>query len=58
MVENYITAQELAQALHLSRSGVIQLARRGQLPQGYKVGHCRRWLFSEVREWLSGQKGA
>ena len=56
MTENYITATELSKALSMSKSGVIQLARNGQLPAGYRIGRSRRWLFSEVREWLSAKQ--
>ena len=58
MEEKFLSAQQLAQALGISKSGVFQLVRRGYLPSGYRLGHCRRWLLSEVRKWLDGQKGA
>lgn len=59
----FLTARELSQVLGVSRSGVFQLARRGALPAGYRLGHSRRWLLGEVKDWLkeqqtSTQKGA
>ncbi len=56
MQENYLNAQQLAQALGVSKSGVFSLVRRGQLPKGYKLGHCRRWLLSDVNSWLSSKQ--
>ena len=57
MEEKFINAEQLAQVLGISKSGVFALVNRGYLPSGYRLGHCRRWLLSEVRKWLDAQKG-
>lgn len=55
----FMNAQQLSQALGISRSGLFQLVRRGALPAGYMIGHSRRWCLDEVKEWLrTQQKGA
>ena len=55
----FMNAQQLSQALGISRSGLFQLVRRGELPAGYRFGHSRRWCLGEVQEWLKEQqKGA
>lgn len=54
----FMNAQQLSQTLGISRSGLFQLVRRGALPQGYRLGHSRRWLLSEIMDWLKEhQKG-
>lgn len=50
----YANATQLAECLGLSRSGLYALQRRGDFPAGIKLGRCRRWAVSEVREWLAG----
>lgn len=57
-LEHYVNASTLAQALGISRSGLFQLVKRGELPQGYRLGHSRRWCLEEVKDWLKKQKGA
>ena len=54
--EAFMNAQQLSQALGISRSGVFQLVRRGALPKGYQLGHSRRWCLGEVKDWLREQQ--
>ena len=54
----FMNAQQLSQALGISKSGVFQLVRRGAVPKGYQVGHSRRWCFDEVRDWLRTQQAS
>ena len=51
----FLNAKELSRTLGISRSGLFQLVRRGELPAGVKLGHSRRWQVSEVRDWLQAQ---
>lgn len=52
----YLTARELAQALGVSRVTVFSFVRRGILPRGVKLGHCRRWSLSDVQTALQAMK--
>ena len=54
----FMNAQQLSQALGISRSGLFQLVRRGALPKGYRLGHSRRWCLREVKQWLQAKNGA
>lgn len=54
----YVTANELAQSLKVSRSCVYSLIRRGILPSGLKLGHVRRWPLHVVQQALGAMKGA
>ncbi len=31
---------------------VYKFAKEGKLPQGIKIGDCRRWNLDEVKEFL------
>ena len=53
---NYLTIQELCERLKLSRAGILGLIRKGQLPEGIRIGKARRWDENELRAWLQ-QKG-
>ena len=48
----FVTANELAKALRISRCGLYALVKRGELPSGFRLGRSRRWDMSQVREWL------
>lgn len=50
----YANATQLAECLGLSRSGLYALQRRGDFPAGIKLGRCRRWAVSQIKEWLEG----
>ena len=51
----YANATQLAECLGISRSGLLQLCKRGQFPRGFRLGHNRRWSVSEVKAWLERQ---
>ena len=53
----YLTANELAQSLKVSRSCIYGLVRQGILPSGLKLGHSRRWPLSAVEQALGVMKG-
>ena len=55
-LNTYATAKQLAQLLGLSRSGLYALCKRGQIPQGIKIGHSRRWNIAEFQAWLEKQQ--
>lgn len=50
----YMTADQLAEHLGISRAHVYNLLDRG-LPS-VKVGRCRRFRLSDVDAWLEGQQ--
>ena len=53
----YLTAQEVADALKISRSGVFALVKKGKFPHGILIGGSRRWELHELKEALSAMKG-
>ena len=52
----FLTATQLAQALGICKSTVFAFVRRGLLPRGVLIGHCRRWSLSEVKTALQAMK--
>ena len=50
----YISANEIARILNLSRQTVYHMRRRGALPQGRKIGGVRRWSMAELQAFLKG----
>ncbi len=53
----YLTVNELAKSLRVSRSCIYGLVKRGVLPSGLKLGHARRWPLSAVEQALGVMKG-
>jgi predicted DNA-binding transcriptional regulator AlpA len=46
---------DVAAKLRISRQQVHRLISRGLLPQGLKLGRSRRWLASELENWMREQ---
>jgi predicted DNA-binding transcriptional regulator AlpA len=42
-----------ADLLRIGRSTWRRLVASGDAPQGFKVGHARRWLVAELNAWAS-----
>ncbi len=42
-----------AKLMSMSKSGWRGLVARGLAPQGFKVGHSRRWLVRELEAWAA-----
>jgi len=55
--ERLIDVEELAVRLGMSARGVRGLVNRGELPDGYTLGGCRRWNWREVEQFLAGRQG-
>ena len=53
MLEEYVTAVTLAKSLGISRVGLYNMVKRGELPAGVKIGKSRRWRVSLVNEFLN-----
>ena len=53
-LDRYITANELAEMLRVTRGAVYSFVRRGILPPGIKLGNSRRWSLSEINKTLKG----
>ncbi len=52
-IEGYITVNEIAELLQVSRSTLYALIQRGKFPAGVKIGHSRRWHVRELNEYLA-----
>lgn len=46
---------DVAAKLRITRQQVYRLVSRGLLPQGFKLGRSRRWLASELENWMREQ---
>ena len=55
MLDEFVTAKQLAQILGLSKSGFYALYKRGEIPRGIRIGHSRRWKLTEFQAWLEQQ---
>ena len=51
-MEQYISSKQIQSALGLSKTGIHLLLKRGDMPQGIRVGRVRRWRESEINQWL------
>lgn len=47
---NYIYLQEVMDILGCGRTTVFKLLKEGRLPEGSKIGRCRRWRESDIRK--------
>ena len=54
MQDEYISANEIARMLNLSRGSIYNMRRRGILPEGRKLGGVRRWSLTELDAFLKG----
>lgn len=54
MQDRYITADEIASMLNLTRGTVYTMRRHGDLPEGVKIGGVRRWSMAELQIFLTG----
>ena len=52
-----LTADDVAERLHVPRSWVYRAAREGDLPS-VRCGRYRRFDERDVERWISRQKGA
>lgn len=52
--DTYISANEIARMLHLSRGSIYNMRKRGDLPEGRKIGGVRRWSMAELQRFLTG----
>ena len=52
MENMYITANELADMLHLTRVSVYNMSKKGILPEGKKIGGVRRWNVREIQNFM------
>lgn len=49
---NYLTIIQLTKRTSLSRSTILRMVKRDDLPAPYKLGIRRvGWLISEIEEW-------
>ena len=52
MEGQFLTAQELASRLHVTRQHVADMAKRGQMPRPFRFGRCTRWDAAQIERWL------
>ena len=56
MQDEYISADEIARMLNLTRGTVYTMRKRGDLPEGVKIGGVRRWNLAELLSFLKFPK--
>ena len=54
MQDEYVSAQEIARMLNLSRGSIYNMRKRGDLPEGRRIGGVRRWSMAELQSFLKG----
>lgn len=54
MQDEYISASQLGQMLNLSRGSIYNMRKRGELPEGKRIGGVRRWSMAELNAFLKG----
>ena len=52
----YVDMKILCEALHLSKSGIIQLCKRGKFPKPIKIGGANRWSVRSIEEFLQAKE--
>lgn len=50
--DTYISANDIARMLNLSRGTVYTMRKRGILPEGRRIGGVRRWNMAELQSFL------
>jgi len=50
----YVSANEIARMLKLSRGSIYNMRKRGEIPAGRKIGGVRRWNMAELDAFLKG----
>lgn len=50
----YYTQKQIIQLTTLSRSTLERLERARKMPAPRRFGNCKRFLISEIQEWLDG----
>ena len=53
MQDEYISADEIARMLNLSRGSIYNMRKRGDLPEGRRIGGVRRWSMAELQRFLT-----
>jgi len=53
--ERYLTVQEAADYLSVSRSALYTMSASGDVPM-HKIGRSNRYLKSELARWMSARK--
>ena len=53
MQDEYISASQLGRMLNLSRGSIYNMRKRGDLPEGRRIGGVRRWSMTELNAFLT-----
>lgn len=48
-----IGSKEFAELLGVSMRTLDNMEKRGELPNGLRVGHLRRWRVEDVEKWIA-----
>ena len=51
-MENYINVNELARMVVWNPQTVYRKAAQGQIPGMIRLGHCLRFKYSVIQDWL------
>ena len=54
----YLNMSDLCEMLKVNRSTIYRQVEEGLFPRPIKLGKCRRWLYSEVIDFLNQQQQA
>ena len=56
MLDKYLTVKQLCEVLNMSKSGIYQLVRRGELPRGIWIGGAHRWSATSIQTFLHSKE--
>ena len=54
--QTYFNAQEIAEKLGISRSGIYSLMKSSHFPAPIKIGRLSRWKVADVTQWLNSRE--
>lgn len=52
----YVTAKEICELLHISKSSLHKMSKSGAFPAPIQIGKCKRWESANVKAWLDNQQ--
>ena len=55
LMEGFLTVDDLARQLQVSKVWIYKLARQNRIPH-FKIEKCTRFLPSEIRAWLEARR--
>lgn len=55
MRNKFLGVNDLAERYGVTKQTIFNHVRNGLIPQGFKLGHLRKWTISEIELWEDSQ---